>query len=205
MYVVTAEMGLGCANRPAIWNRGMDESNLTIGAWWRVGVLASSAWVTIAALTGSSILALIILPVIAELWVYAIVAVDRWQNSSNRVDLGPRRCPRGEVGLVRRSVAGVRNHLNIPSMIRPAVSVAFAISVAFGPTPVRAAPLIDGVILSWPWSLPFIGILLSIATDQPDLVRGKIGRQRALLRRNRGGQRRVDEASQNPSGEKSFS
>src|SRR5258708_24989728 len=27
-----------------------------------------------------------------------------------------------------------------------------------------AAPLLDGAMLSWPWSLPFIGLLLTIAT-----------------------------------------
>jgi Na+/H+ antiporter NhaD/arsenite permease-like protein len=30
--------------------------------------------------------------------------------------------------------------------------------------PIHAAPLLDGAVLSWPWSLPFIGILLTIAT-----------------------------------------
>ncbi len=32
------------------------------------------------------------------------------------------------------------------------------------PTQVRAAAILDGAWLSWPWSLPFVGILLSIAT-----------------------------------------
>ena len=32
------------------------------------------------------------------------------------------------------------------------------------PTQVSAAPFLDGAVLSWPWSLPFIGVLLSIAT-----------------------------------------
>ena len=31
------------------------------------------------------------------------------------------------------------------------------------PTPVCSAPLSDGTLLTWPWCLPFIGILLSIA------------------------------------------
>ena len=30
--------------------------------------------------------------------------------------------------------------------------------------PIHSAPLLDGAVLSWPWSLPFIGILLTIAT-----------------------------------------
>jgi Na+/H+ antiporter NhaD/arsenite permease-like protein len=32
------------------------------------------------------------------------------------------------------------------------------------PTQVSAAPFLDGAVLSWPWSLPFIGVLLLIAT-----------------------------------------
>jgi Na+/H+ antiporter NhaD/arsenite permease-like protein len=49
-------------------------------------------------------------------------------------------------------------------MIRPSVIVALSAGLAFVPTPARATPLIDGALLSWPWSLPFLGILLSIAT-----------------------------------------
>jgi len=46
---------------------------------------------------------------------------------------------------------------------RSATGIALAACVAFIPTPVRAAPVLDGAALSWPWFLPFIGILLSIA------------------------------------------
>jgi len=49
-------------------------------------------------------------------------------------------------------------------MIRTAADVAFAISPAFAPTPVRPSPFIDGALFSWPWSIPFVGVLLSIAT-----------------------------------------
>ena len=42
--------------------------------------------------------------------------------------------------------------------------VGLAACLAFVPTPVCAAPVLDGAALAWPWSLPFIGILLSIAT-----------------------------------------
>jgi Na+/H+ antiporter NhaD/arsenite permease-like protein len=48
-------------------------------------------------------------------------------------------------------------------MIRPTV-IALAASLAFVPTQASAASLLDGAVLSWPWSLPFIGILFSIAT-----------------------------------------
>jgi hypothetical protein len=30
--------------------------------------------------------------------------------------------------------------------------------------PVHAAPVLDGAVLSWPWSLPFVGMLLTIAS-----------------------------------------
>jgi Na+/H+ antiporter NhaD/arsenite permease-like protein len=48
-------------------------------------------------------------------------------------------------------------------MIRP-TGIALAACFAFVPTQAGAAPLLDGALLSWPWSLPFVGILLSIAT-----------------------------------------
>src|SRR5215471_9035410 len=42
--------------------------------------------------------------------------------------------------------------------------VAFAALVALTPEPAHAAPALDGTALRWPWALPFIGILLTIAT-----------------------------------------
>lgn len=40
--------------------------------------------------------------------------------------------------------------------------IAFAIALIFMPSVARAAGL-DGALLSWPWALPFVGILLTIA------------------------------------------
>ena len=42
--------------------------------------------------------------------------------------------------------------------------VALAAFIALVPMPASAAPVLDGAALSWPWSLPFVGILVSIAT-----------------------------------------
>ncbi len=39
-----------------------------------------------------------------------------------------------------------------------------AACIAVVPMPASAAPLLDGAALTWPWSLPFVGLLLSIAT-----------------------------------------
>ena len=33
--------------------------------------------------------------------------------------------------------------------------------------PVHVAPVLDGTVLSWPWSLPFVGLLLTIASGPP--------------------------------------
>jgi len=41
--------------------------------------------------------------------------------------------------------------------------VAFVALVALTPEPAHAAPALDGTALRWPWALPFIGILLTIA------------------------------------------
>ena len=49
-------------------------------------------------------------------------------------------------------------------LIRPPASIVLATGVAFVPTPARATPFLDGAILTWQWSLPFIGLLFSIAT-----------------------------------------
>jgi Na+/H+ antiporter NhaD/arsenite permease-like protein len=49
-------------------------------------------------------------------------------------------------------------------MRRQAVLVSAALFVAFSPTDAFAGPVLDGTALRWPWALPFIGILLTIAT-----------------------------------------
>src|SRR5215831_19793143 len=40
----------------------------------------------------------------------------------------------------------------------------FAASLLIAPGPAQAAASIDGAALRWPWALPFVGILLTIAT-----------------------------------------
>jgi len=48
-------------------------------------------------------------------------------------------------------------------MLRRAASALLAIAFGFTPSTAHAAAL-DGAQLSWPWALPFVGILLTIAT-----------------------------------------
>src|SRR3954468_3984006 len=50
------------------------------------------------------------------------------------------------------------------SMIRQTTLVAAILCAAFTPDSAFAAPALDGTALRWPWALPFIGILLTIAT-----------------------------------------
>jgi Na+/H+ antiporter NhaD/arsenite permease-like protein len=47
---------------------------------------------------------------------------------------------------------------------RPAIGIALAACIAFMPVQVWAAPVLDSAELTWPWCLPFVGLLLSIAT-----------------------------------------
>jgi Na+/H+ antiporter NhaD/arsenite permease-like protein len=49
-------------------------------------------------------------------------------------------------------------------MRRQAALVLAALFVAFSPDDAFAGPVLDGTALRWPWALPFIGILLTIAT-----------------------------------------
>jgi hypothetical protein len=59
----------------------MDEMkalNVPLGVWWRAGVLASIGWAISAAINGRNALALVAVPLLVWLWVYAILAVDRW-------------------------------------------------------------------------------------------------------------------------------
>ncbi len=50
----------------------MDESKLTFGVYWRVGVIVSIGWMIWAAVERSSIMALLLLPLIAVLWFCAV-------------------------------------------------------------------------------------------------------------------------------------
>jgi Na+/H+ antiporter NhaD/arsenite permease-like protein len=53
--------------------------------------------------------------------------------------------------------------MTIP-MRRQAALVLAVLFVAFSPDDAFAGPVLDGTALRWPWALPFIGILLTIAT-----------------------------------------
>jgi hypothetical protein len=59
----------------------MDESKLTFGAYWRAGVIVSIGWLIWAAMQRSSMLALLLLPLLAVLWFFAIEVMDRWQRN----------------------------------------------------------------------------------------------------------------------------
>jgi Na+/H+ antiporter NhaD/arsenite permease-like protein len=48
-------------------------------------------------------------------------------------------------------------------MLRPAILPAIAVFM-LAPQRALAAPVLDGAALRWPWAIPFIGILLTIAT-----------------------------------------
>ena len=48
-------------------------------------------------------------------------------------------------------------------MMRP-LAVIMLVVCALAPQTALAAPTLDGAAMSWPWALPFLGILLSIAT-----------------------------------------
>jgi Na+/H+ antiporter NhaD/arsenite permease-like protein len=49
-------------------------------------------------------------------------------------------------------------------MLRPAILPAIAAVLVLAPQDALAAPVLDGAALRWPWAIPFIGILLTIAT-----------------------------------------
>src|SRR6266851_233728 len=53
---------------------------------------------------------------------------------------------------------------SLDRMLRPAMLAAIAAGVVLAPQRALAAPALDGASLHWPWALPFIGILLTIAT-----------------------------------------
>jgi Na+/H+ antiporter NhaD/arsenite permease-like protein len=50
------------------------------------------------------------------------------------------------------------------SMMRQTALVSAALLAILAPEPAQAAAALDGAALRWPWALPFIGILLTIAT-----------------------------------------
>src|SRR5712692_5534665 len=49
-------------------------------------------------------------------------------------------------------------------MLRPAMLAAIAVGLVLAPQRALAAPVLDGAALRWPWAIPFIGILITIAT-----------------------------------------
>jgi Na+/H+ antiporter NhaD/arsenite permease-like protein len=49
-------------------------------------------------------------------------------------------------------------------IMRPIIILPITLLAMLAPDPARAAPALDGAALRWPWALPFIGILLTIAT-----------------------------------------
>jgi hypothetical protein len=62
----------------------LNDSDLTLGAWRHVALLASTVWIVTAPFSGRSVAATVALPVIMGLWVYAIVIVDRWVRKHQR-------------------------------------------------------------------------------------------------------------------------
>jgi hypothetical protein len=65
----------------------MDESNLTFGVPWRVGVLATAGWLTLSVAEGSSTLALLAIPLLIGLWIWAVVIFDRWTRTGRNRNL----------------------------------------------------------------------------------------------------------------------
>src|SRR4030088_2163649 len=53
--------------------------------------------------------------------------------------------------------------MTIPMMLQNALALAVLVAI-FTHDRAYAAPVLDGTALLWPWALPFIGILLTIAT-----------------------------------------
>ena len=49
-------------------------------------------------------------------------------------------------------------------MMRKTACVLVVLVAGFAPDSALAAAALDGAALRWPWALPFIGILLTIAT-----------------------------------------
>src|SRR5690348_7525932 len=58
----------------------------------------------------------------------------------------------------------MRSDLGLIAMSRNLYGGAFAAILLVLPDPAQAAVGLDGAALRWPWALPFIGILVTIAT-----------------------------------------
>jgi hypothetical protein len=61
-----------------------DGLHISIRAWLAIGALAGVVWGINALVEGSSVLALIVGPIIVCLWVAAVVVVDRWVEQGKR-------------------------------------------------------------------------------------------------------------------------
>jgi hypothetical protein len=71
---------------------GADElnaSDLTLGAWRPVGVLAFGAWAITGAFSGRSFATITALPLIMGFWIYALVVMDRWVRKRQRTSSTP--------------------------------------------------------------------------------------------------------------------
>jgi hypothetical protein len=70
--------------RVAPWRRtlpGMDQLNplhLSVRAWLLLGALAYVAWVFNAIVEGSTVLAIVVGPILVCLWVAGVLLIDRW-------------------------------------------------------------------------------------------------------------------------------
>jgi hypothetical protein len=60
------------------------DSGLTFSAAWRLGVLGVVGWMIWALAQGSSGLAILAVPLLIGLWIYAIVVIDRWAQAGGR-------------------------------------------------------------------------------------------------------------------------
>jgi uncharacterized membrane protein YedE/YeeE len=58
--------------------------SLTFGPGWRLGVLVSTGWMIGAAIERSSVMALLVIPALIGLWMFAILAIARWARSGMR-------------------------------------------------------------------------------------------------------------------------
>jgi uncharacterized membrane protein YedE/YeeE len=58
--------------------------SLTFGTGWRLGVLVSAGWMIGAAIERSSIMALLAMPALIGLWMFAILAIARWARRDMR-------------------------------------------------------------------------------------------------------------------------
>jgi hypothetical protein len=66
----------------------MDElkpPSLSFGTRWRFGVLISAGWMIGAAIDGSGTMALLAIPALVVLWMFAILAIVRWSRWDNRI------------------------------------------------------------------------------------------------------------------------